>query len=110
MNLVCWFVCQGAFGLGGQDWVGPHRLVGRLVLGHTAREGCGWEPTGHYEDSTRGASAGYWVRLPPRSSCRSGQVFERLPRDVAFQAAHDLGCVLPFATAANHVGSGAFIT
>jgi hypothetical protein len=23
--------------LGGQDWVGPHREVGRLVLGHTAR-------------------------------------------------------------------------
>ena len=33
MNLVC----QGAGGLGGQDWDGPHLLVGRLVLGHTAR-------------------------------------------------------------------------
>ena len=30
-------VCQGAGGLGGQDWDGPHRWVGRLVLGHTAR-------------------------------------------------------------------------
>ena len=29
-------VCQGACGLGGQDWEGPHDLVGRLVLGHTA--------------------------------------------------------------------------
>jgi hypothetical protein len=28
--------CQGACGLGGQDWEGPHRVVGRLVLGHTA--------------------------------------------------------------------------
>jgi hypothetical protein len=37
MNSVCWFVCQGACGLGGQDWVGPHREVGRLVSGHTAR-------------------------------------------------------------------------
>jgi hypothetical protein len=30
-------VCQGAGGLGGQDWDGPHRVVGRLLLGHTAR-------------------------------------------------------------------------
>ncbi len=35
-------VCQGACGLGGQDWDGPHLLVGRLVLGHTVRgEGSG---------------------------------------------------------------------
>jgi hypothetical protein len=38
---------------GGQDWVGPHRVVGRLVLGHTEPESVGgWESTGHYEDGT----------------------------------------------------------
>jgi hypothetical protein len=37
MNLVCLFVGQGAYGSGGQDWVGPHRQVGRLVVDHTAR-------------------------------------------------------------------------
>jgi hypothetical protein len=31
-------VCQGAGGLGGQDWDGPHLVVGRLVLGHTAHQ------------------------------------------------------------------------
>jgi len=29
---------------GGQDWVGPHRVVGRLVLGHTEPKIVGgWE-------------------------------------------------------------------
>ena len=47
MNLVC----QGAGGLGGQDWDGPHRVVGRLVLGHTAREDeLRVGSTGHYQD------------------------------------------------------------
>ncbi len=47
MNLVC----QGAGGLGGQDWDGPHREVGRLVLGHTAREDeLRVGSTGHYQD------------------------------------------------------------
>ena len=27
---------------GGQDWVGPHRVVGRLVLGHTEPKAGGW--------------------------------------------------------------------
>ena len=27
--------------MGGQDWDGPHLVVGRLVLGHTARNGRG---------------------------------------------------------------------
>jgi hypothetical protein len=36
-QLILNLVCQGAGGLGGQDWDGPHRLVGRLLLGHTAR-------------------------------------------------------------------------
>ena len=47
MNLVC----QGAGGLGGQDWDGPHREVGRLVLGHTAREDeLRVGSTGHHQD------------------------------------------------------------
>ncbi len=55
MNLVC----QGAGGLGGQDWDGPHREVGRLVLGHTAHGAVWWVgPTGHYQDSINDASAG----------------------------------------------------
>jgi hypothetical protein len=27
LNLLCVVFCQGAFGLGGQDWVGPRLLV-----------------------------------------------------------------------------------
>ena len=52
-------VCQGAGGLGGQDWDGPHLLVGRLVLGHTAHRTV-WRvgPTGHYQDNISDASAG----------------------------------------------------
>ncbi len=37
MNLVC----QGAGGSGGQDWDGPHLLVGRLLLGQTVRQEVG---------------------------------------------------------------------
>jgi len=37
---------------GGQDWGGPHREVGRLLLGHTIRqEEGGWGSTGHYQDN-----------------------------------------------------------
>ena len=31
VNLLCGLFCQGAFGLGGQDWVGRHRGGGRLL-------------------------------------------------------------------------------
>jgi len=31
LNLLCGLFCQGAFGLGGQDWVGRHRGGGRLL-------------------------------------------------------------------------------
>ena len=50
-------------------------LVGRLVLGHTLPGWLlGWDSTGHYEDSTvRGASAGYWVRIPPGSQAARGR-------------------------------------
>ena len=47
LNLLCVLFCQGAFGLGGQDWVGRHRVVAgsyevtppwfELVAGGTAR-------------------------------------------------------------------------
>jgi hypothetical protein len=37
---------------GGQDWVGPHCWVGRLVLGHTEPKVSWWESTGHCEDRT----------------------------------------------------------
>ncbi len=30
-------LCQGAVRFGGQDWDGPHLMVGRLLLGHTVR-------------------------------------------------------------------------
>jgi hypothetical protein len=95
--------------------------VDRTGLGHTVwwagsyevtppEEGCGWEPTGHYEDSTPGCVSRILGQAPTRISCCSGEVFECLPRDVAFQAAHDLSGVLPFVTAASHIRSGPFVT
>jgi hypothetical protein len=69
MNLVCAFDCQGACGLGGQDWVGPHREVGRLVLGHTAQRALsGGSRQVIFRTASTDASAGYRARLPP-SSC-----------------------------------------
>ena len=53
MNLLCGLSCQGAFGLGGQDWVERHRGGGRLLGGHTALAGVRVGSTGHYEDSIR---------------------------------------------------------
>jgi hypothetical protein len=102
MSRCVWF--------GGQDWVGPHRWVGRLVLGHTEPKSGGWESTGHYEDSTE------TVRQPDIGSgshpdlCDVLEVFERLSCDVAFQTAHDLSGVLPFVTTTSDIRSGSFIT
>jgi hypothetical protein len=72
-------VCQGACGLGGQDWEGPHRVVGRLVLGHTALVRVGRVgSTVHFEDSTAdGASAGLLGQTPPRTVMRLGQFILR---------------------------------
>jgi len=68
MNLVCSLFCQGACGLGGQDWVGPHREVGRLVLGHTARRVLvGGSRQVIIRTASEDASAGCWARLPPDS-------------------------------------------
>jgi hypothetical protein len=52
--------------LGGQDWVGPHREVGRLVLGHTARRVLvGGSRQVIIRTASSDASAGCWARLPP---------------------------------------------
>jgi len=42
LTLLCALICQGVFGLGGQDWVGRHRVGGRLLWGHTALADSGW--------------------------------------------------------------------
>jgi hypothetical protein len=68
MSRCVWF--------GGQDWVGPHRLVGRLVLGHTEpKVGVG----GNRQVIMR--TAPRWVRQPdigsgshPDLMCRGGCV------------------------------------
>ena len=52
--------------MGGQDWDGPHLVVGRLVLGHTVRsEFGGWGRQVIIRTSPGGESAGYWVRPQP---------------------------------------------
>jgi hypothetical protein len=44
-------VCQGAWGLGGQDWDGPHWCGQALIRSHRPLR-TGWVgSTGHYEDS-----------------------------------------------------------
>ncbi len=56
--------------MGGQDWVGPHREVGRLLLGHTARRVLvGRRRQVIIRTASKDASAGYWARLPPKVSC-----------------------------------------
>jgi hypothetical protein len=77
---------------------------------HRPKRGVGGSRQVIMRTASEGASAGYWVRLPPRSSCRSWEVFERLSCDVSFQTAHDLSHVLPLATATSHIGSGSFVT
>ena len=62
-------LCQGACGLGGQDWDGPHRLVGRLLLGHTVRVESllgGWGGRQVIlRTASGGASAGLLGQTPP---------------------------------------------
>ena len=91
MNLLCVVFCQGAFGLGGQDWVGRHRVVAGSYEVTPPWRGCGWGRQVIMRTAPRG------VRQPDTgsdpthgSSCDSGQVFEGLAGDVAFQAPHDL--------------------
>ena len=87
LNLLC---CQVAGGWTGLGW--PHLLVGRLLLGHTIRlERGGWGSTGHYQDNACEHASRFVGSDPlPRLLGHVGEVFEGLPSDVSFQAAHDL--------------------
>ncbi len=70
LNLVCSLFCQGACGLGGQDWVGPHREVGRLVLGHTAQGVLvGGSRQVIIRTASNDASAGYLGQTPTQIVC-----------------------------------------
>jgi hypothetical protein len=92
---------------GGQDWVGPHLLVGRLVLGHT-------EPVllagGSRQVIMKTAPDRCVSRLlgqaPTQISCDVLDVLERFASDVAFQASHDLSGVVPFVTSPGHIRLG----
>ncbi len=68
MILLC---CQGAGGLGGQDWDGSHREVGRLLLGHTVRqERGGWGGQVIIRTMLVNMSAGLLGQTPPKMSGR----------------------------------------
>jgi len=96
---------------GGQDWVGPHLVVGRLVLGHTEP---GLLVGGSRQVIMRTAPKRCVSRILGQArtqiSCDVLDVFERVTGDVALEATHDLGCVLAFGTAASDIGSGSFIS
>ncbi len=95
---------------GGQDWVGPHRVVGRLVLGHTEpKAGVGGSRQVIMRTAPQGCVSRILGQAPTQISCDVLDVLERFASDVAFQTAHDLSGVLPFVTAASHIGSGLFI-
>ena len=49
LNLLCVLFCQGAFGLGGQDWVERHRLVAGSYEGTPP-----WRTAGGVDRSIRG--------------------------------------------------------
>jgi hypothetical protein len=87
----------------GQDWDGPHRPVGRLLLGHTVRQRV-VGPTGHYEDRGDCLVSRFIGSDPTKGSCSHGEVFEDLSGDVAFQASHDLETVEPLAPTPRHIG------
>ena len=79
----------GWTGLGGAT-----RLVGRLVLGHTALVWSGgWGRQFILRTAPRGASAGLLGQTPPMSLRRLGEMLERLTGDVASRTAHDLSGV-----------------
>jgi hypothetical protein len=53
--------------LGGQDGVGLHREVGRLVLRPRRPESVGgWESAGHYQDSIKGCVSRSLGQAPTR--------------------------------------------
>jgi len=52
--------------LGGQDWDGPHLMVGRLLLGHTVRsKRGGWGRQVNMKTTPCGVSAGLSGQTPP---------------------------------------------
>jgi hypothetical protein len=92
---------------GGQDWVGPHRVVGRLVLGHTEpKAGVGGSRQVIMRTAPQGCVSRILGQAPTQISCDVLEMFERLSRDKTFQAAHDLSCVLPFFTSSGDIRFG----
>ena len=94
---------------GGQDWVGPHRVVGRLVLGHTEpKSGVGGSRQVIMRTAPERCVSRILGQAPTQILCDVLDVFERFACDVALETAHDLSGVLPFFTAAGHIrlGSG----
>ena len=103
MNLLC----QGAGGCG-QDWDGPHRWVGRLLLGHTVRQDWGWVgSTGHYQDNAGEHVSRFIGSDPTRNS--DSQVFEGLSGYVTFQASHDFCGVESFIASSGHIAAGVLV-
>jgi hypothetical protein len=101
MSRCVWF--------GGQDWVGPHLVVGRLVLGHTEpKAGAGGGRQVIMRTAPHGCVSRLLGQAPTQILCDVLEMFERLSRDKAFEAAHDLCCVLPFVTSSGDIrfGSG----
>jgi hypothetical protein len=70
-------VCQGACGLGGQDWEGPHRVGGQARI-RSHRPGLVWwvGSTVLFEDSTTR------VRQPDIGSDPTHRIFMLLEGDV----------------------------
>ena len=96
-----------AAGCGGQDWDGPHLVVGRLLLGHTVREGVGRRGRQvNMRTASGNASAGLSGQTPPNRSGGLREVFEDLAGDIAFQTADDLGGVESFGSTPGHIGAG----
>jgi hypothetical protein len=79
----------------GSYWVTPNqdRLVGggRQVIMRTAPVWCVSRLLG---------------QAPTQISCDVLEMFERFSCDVAFEAAHDLSCVLPFVTTTSDIRLG----
>ena len=93
--------------VGGQDWDGPHRWVGRLLLGHTARGQVEVGSTGHYQDSiTVDASAGLLDQTPLKFQV-VWEMFEGLAGNLTFETPHDLWSVESFVGHAHNTGARA---
>ena len=87
--------------------MGPHRVVGRLVLGHTApRIVLGGSRQVIMRTAPERCVSRLLGQAPTRISCRPWKMFEGLAGDVAFQAAHDLSVREPFGSATLDVVAG----